>query len=161
MAPDLPKIIEGTVLTLREIDGIGDVNDREGGMSTWSASPKPKQSYWIIDHEQTQVRVPGVSLVFPAKTSNRHARITVDGWMPWSFSGLTGQTFRNWIDTVLVKITSNLTLGVCAKMVSLPELEFNKLEIYSSLNQGDVPVFCHHCRIAFTISVFYPVFGIE
>lgn len=158
-SPSLTKIINGTVDVLKLIDGIGDVVSKRGGRSTWSKIPKPEQSYWIVDHYQSQVREPGTSLVFSAHTSSRYRRIVVEGWMPWSEDNDTTSTFRDRMDDVLIKLTNNLSLGVCAKNISLPELDFNRLEFYTSLNKNDVPTLCHHCRIGFTVVAHYPVLG--
>jgi hypothetical protein len=153
-AISLPTIIEGTVENLRLVEGIGTVAAADGEHSPWGQQD-PGKSLWIVSHERTEVRLPGASSVQMQQYSSRVRRIVVDGWMPLNSSGNSAVVWRGLMDSVLLRLSERLGQGVCAKVIEFPELEYNRLDFYTSLNQGDVQTACHHCRMGFTVFATY------
>jgi hypothetical protein len=158
MLPTIETIIQGTVDTISELSGIGQVGKQQGAQSPWAKAPGQKQCFWIVTHEQSQASSGGVGGTVKNKNV-RVRRIVIDAWMPWSVGIRTGEAFRDKVNDVEWQLTTNKGLGVCAKMLSLPNLDYSKVEPYSSLNVNDEPRICHHARISFDVIAHHTTEG--
>lgn len=160
MLPTIETIIQGAVNTVAALPGVGIVDERKNGASTWSRSPGVKQSYWIVDHERSEAKATGVGGTSPGRgLSTRTRKVVIDAWMPWGVDIETAVAFRDILNDVEWQLTQNRGLGVCAKMDGMPVVEFNRVEPYTSNNQNDESRPCHHARIAFNVVAFVPVSG--
>ena len=150
--PDIETIIQGAVETLTPVADSGIIDTQTGGCSTWAKAPGAGQSYWILGHFRSDSRASGAgSTALGVAFRQRIRRVTVDIWMPWSVAKETVETFRDLVNAAEWELLTHMGLGVCAKMTSLPMVEFNKIEPYSSVNQNDVARYCHHARIIFDV----------
>jgi hypothetical protein len=159
MVPTLDEIIHGAVETVRALS-LGPVDTQEDGASAWSRVPQPDQTYWIVSHFRSERRQAGSGGASPGSGLRAKVReVVIDVWMPWSFERDTATTHRQRYEAALRQLTIYRGLGVCARMLDLPGLVANVIEPYSSPNQGDTPVMCHHAKLVFTVVNHRPVSG--
>lgn len=149
MILDLSPVIRGVVAVLSSAQGVGTVNDREGGKSTWAAAPRPRQTYWIVD-KSGRVSIPNRLRSYANHSiHSQMVGVCIDGWMPLDPSLQTVDTWMKRCDDVLLYLSQRSTLDGGSKMLSLPDLVANDVQPYTSPAQNDIPVLCHHCRIEF------------
>lgn len=154
--PDLEQVVQGTVVTIQGIYGIGTVDSTDGGASTWSKVPAPKQSYWIVNHQFSEGSGAGVGGT-SGMTMKRMRKIVVDGWMPWSFALSTSEEWRRRMQMVLDQLDTHRRVAACARMIGMPDLETNRIEPYTSFHVNDLPTLCHHCKFSFQVVMYRPV----
>lgn len=154
---DIKAVVQGTQAVLRTIPGIGTVERRLNPAAPWSTGTGAYQALWVVTHRRSAVQFGGGASAPGRGGDLRLREITVDGWMPYGFDANTDSQWRTALQNVLLTLIRNVTLGVGAKMRTLPGLELNRRETYTSLHQGDVPVLCHRGRICFTVLTYYPV----
>jgi hypothetical protein len=150
--PDINEIVQGTVDTIEGIDEIGLVVKKDGEASNWSFTDEQNLCFWVVDHKRSESKQVGLGGVSPG--SGRAAltrRIVVDVWSPWSYEINTAYTFRDKLESVERELSTHRGLGVCARMLGMPEIIGNRIEPFTSNNQNDVARLCHHAVIAFDV----------
>lgn len=159
MLPSIETIIQGAVDTLEAASLVSVVDSQEGGKSAWARVPEREQSYCIVGHERSDAKRLGVGGVVGRAIHSRTRKIVLDVWYPWSHSLGSAANYRDLLDAIVLALQTRQQLGVCARMLTLPAIEFNRVEAYTSTTQGDTPVYCHHGRIVFTVQGHTEVTG--
>lgn len=141
------EIIDELKEKLDTISGIGQVDVNPGGPSPWALTRQAAGHWWLdvysTKHQITQV--PGASETMWAK---QVTLVLVEGWLPYSESGNTAETWRGLMDSVIAKILSERSLGLGLILEMGPKVLVDTTALKSSGNQGDTGTKCHYCRIA-------------
>lgn len=141
---------EAVKAILDTITGVGKVEARYGGSETWIDTARPKQAFWEVTYRGAQESGGGIGL-----QAIETMRIWVEGWMPFSYSDRTEDTWDALLDSVRDTLRTYPTLACEIEGVRgsrLPFYQENAIRPYSDTKSTKL---CHYARIELQVDRWF------
>lgn len=137
-----------------QVDGVGIVRTKAGGVATWLLDPRPKRPYWEITDAAMVPVPPGIGTCI----DDVHT-VNLDGWLPFSYENPDSTEF--WDDlreAVGGKLRGNMSLGdqvwdaqISRQVNGFQRYDGQGTQVEIAAGGGTL---CHYCRFTMQITEF-------
>ena len=154
---DLATVKDAVKTQLLEVQGIGQVETKRGGVKTWLKDPRPARNHWEI--HTIRVGPPEGADIGPSRFELH--QILIEGWMPFSYSNPDSTVLWDaLIKAIGGQLESNMSLGAVIWNAERLELQGNDIRPVGGAGTqaeiaGDEVPLCHWARFLLRVECWH------